>query len=201
MFESRLEAMVQVADVLAREVEAIHDVQQAILSAPDPFFLAADRVKKAAHVITTGVGKSGLIAQRGAALLASVGVPASFMHPIDAVHGDSGRIQTDDVIIALSHSGETDEVCHFIHHVNTWTHVIAITSTAESRLGKLADLTLTYTKRRDGGAHGFLPTVSCAAQTGYLDSLAVFIATDRGVDPQMFLRHHPGGNLGRTLSS
>lgn len=197
MHESLREAL----RVLTEETNAILDVHHAINNHLDLFIDAAEKIDAAAHVITTGVGKSGLIAQRGAALLASVGVPASFMHPIDALHGDSGRIQQGDCIIALSHSGETDEVCHFIHHVNTWTDVIAITSTEDSRLGKLADLTLAYRKRQDGGAHGFLPTVSCAAQTGYLDSLAVYIATDRGVDPEMFLRHHPGGNLGRTLTS
>jgi arabinose-5-phosphate isomerase len=186
--------------VLDDEAQALDDVQYAIMNDLERFYSAARWIASSAHVITTGVGKSGLIAQRGAALLASVGVPASFMHPIDALHGDSGRIQTDDCIIALSHSGETDEVCHFIQHVNTWTDVITITSGEDSRLSKLADMTLAYPRRHDGGAHGFLPTVSCAAQTGYLDSLAVFIATDRGVDPEMFLRHHPGGNLGRTLN-
>lgn len=191
----------EVTRVLNAEVEALEDVRDAIADSWRVFQVIASKIDEANHVILSGVGKSGLIAQRGSALLASVGVPASFMHPIDALHGDCGRIREGDVVIALSHSGETDEVCHFVQHVRDRVCVVAITSSDASRLGKLAHFNLAYPRRTDGGAHGFLPTVSCAAQTGYLDSLAVFIATDRGVDPQMFLRHHPGGNLGRVLNT
>jgi arabinose-5-phosphate isomerase len=187
--------------LLDREADAINDVRRQIAENFGRFEGTVKKIMSAPHVILTGVGKSGLIAQRGAALLASVGIPASFMHPVDAVHGDCGRMQDGDLLIALSHSGETGEVCHFVQHVLDRVEVVGITAAGNSTLASMSNICLTYPVTEDGGQHGFLPTVSCAAQSGYLDALAVYIATEREVDPKMFLRHHPGGSLGRNLAT
>lgn len=184
---------------LASEAEAVHEVEQRIDNLP--FEIAVNAVVSChGSVVTTGVGKSGLIARRGAAILTSLGVSSHFVHPTDALHGDCGFIRSGDVVIALSHSGETAELNHLLEHIKDRVYTISITSGLWSTLHKLSDLILLYDKRPDGGTHGFLPTVSCAAQTAYLDSLAVAVATTKQVDPAAFKLHHPGGSLGKTLT-
>jgi len=152
------------------------------------------------RVIVTGVGKSGHIARKIAATLASTGTPAHFVHSGEASHGDLGMILPEDVVLALSNSGEVSELTDLIHYTRRFAiPLIAITSRAQSALGSAADITLLMPAVAEVCPMGLAPTTSTTMMLALGDALAVAVMESKGFTVEDFRNFHPGGKLGRTL--
>ncbi|MFN4010956.1 MAG: SIS domain-containing protein [Pannonibacter sp.] len=152
------------------------------------------------RAIITGIGKSGHIGTKMAASLASTGTPAFFVHASEASHGDLGMITSDDVVVALSWSGETTELASIIGYTRRFrVPLIAITSSETSALGKAADIVLALPKVTEACPHGLAPTSSTLLQLAIGDALAVALLEARGFTAQDFRVFHPGGKLGASL--
>ena len=152
------------------------------------------------RVIISGMGKSGHVGRKIAATLASTGTPAHFVHPGEASHGDLGMIQPDDVILAMSWSGESSELADIIAYAERdQVTLIAITSQAESSLGKGADICLALPRAKEACPNGLAPTTSTTMQLALGDAIAVALLESRGFTSQDFRRYHPGGKLGAQL--
>ena len=152
-------------------------------------------------VIVTGMGKAGLIGQKIAATLASTGTRSHFLHPAEAVHGDLGRVHADDTILALSQSGETEEVVRLLPSLaRLGVPLIAITSRKTNSLARAANVTLELGAVQEACALGLAPTASTTAMLALGDALALVASHMRGFAPEDFARFHPGGSLGRQLS-
>ena len=167
----------------------------------DAFAKAVEKIlHSSGRVIVSGMGKSGHIGRKIAATLASTGTPAHFVHPSEASHGDLGMIQDDDVILAMSWSGESSELADLVAYANRF-HVtlIALTSNAESALGKGADICLTLPKAKEACPNGLAPTTSTTIQLAIGDAIAIALLESRGFSSQDFRRYHPGGKLGAQL--
>lgn len=151
-------------------------------------------------VIMTGMGKSGLVAKKIAATLASTGTPSFYLHPGEAFHGDLGMISREDIIIALSYSGETDEVLKIVPfiHDNRNT-LISMTGNPESALAKNSDIHLDVSVEREACILHLAPTTSTTAQMAMGDALACSLMKMRNFTSMDFARLHPGGSLGRRL--
>jgi arabinose-5-phosphate isomerase len=166
-------------------------------------FAAAVALIKAAHgrVIVSGMGKSGHIGKKIAATLASTGTPAHFVHPAEASHGDLGMITTDDVIVAMSWSGETAELKNLIDYSRRFRiGLIAITADAASTLGKAADVALVLPQAREACPHNLAPTTSSLMQLALGDALAITLLESRGFTALDFRALHPGGRLGALIT-
>ncbi|HET9864479.1 MAG TPA: KpsF/GutQ family sugar-phosphate isomerase, partial [Steroidobacteraceae bacterium] len=152
------------------------------------------------RVIVTGMGKSGHVAGKIAATLASTGTPSFFMHAAEASHGDIGMITRDDVLLAISNSGETAELLLLIPHVSRLgVPLIAITGQAKSNLARAATVHLDVSVTEEACPLNLAPTASTTATLALGDALAVALLEARGFTPQDFARSHPGGTLGRKL--
>jgi arabinose-5-phosphate isomerase len=152
------------------------------------------------RVIVTGMGKSGHIGGKIAATLASTGTPSFFMHAAEASHGDIGMITRDDVLLALSNSGETAEVLLLIPHASRLgVPIIAVTGNAKSSLARAASVHLDVSVAEEACPLNLAPTASTTATLAIGDALAVALLDARGFTPQDFARSHPGGALGRKL--
>jgi arabinose-5-phosphate isomerase len=152
------------------------------------------------RLIVTGMGKSGHVARKVAATFASTGTPAFFVHPSEASHGDLGMITPDDVIMALSWSGETVELKHLIDYSRRFRiGLIAITAAAESTLAAAADVVLALPNVREACPHNLAPTTSTLMQAALGDALAVALLESRGFTAIDFGKLHPGGRLGAML--
>ena len=152
------------------------------------------------RVVVTGMGKSGHIGNKLAATFASTGTPAFFVHPGEASHGDIGMITPQDVVIAISYSGETDELTillPIIKRINV--PLIAMTSRADSTLGRAANITLDITVASEACPLNLAPTASTTASLALADALAVAVLEARGFTEEDFARSHPAGSLGRRL--
>ncbi|HSS71329.1 MAG TPA: KpsF/GutQ family sugar-phosphate isomerase [Casimicrobiaceae bacterium] len=185
-------------DVLATEAEAIRALQ-ARLGAP---FLAAARtlLDCRGRVVVIGIGKSGHIARKLAATLASTGTPAFFVHAAEASHGDLGMITTDDVVLLLSNSGETDELVSLLPHLKRQgAQLIALTGNEQSSLALGADVHLDASVDVEACPLGLAPTASTTAALALGDALALALLDARGFSVEDFARAHPGGSLGRRL--
>ena len=155
----------------------------------------------AGRTIVTGMGKSGHVARKIAATMASTGTPAYFVHPGEASHGDLGMIRSDDVILALSWSGETAELADITTYSRRFNiPLVAITSGAESALGREADVCLCLPKSEEACPNGLAPTTSTTMQLAIGDALAVALLEAKGFTAQDFRRFHPGGKLGARLT-
>lgn len=168
----------------------------------DAEFRAAVALILASHgrVIVSGIGKSGHIARKIAATLASTGTPAYFVHAAEAVHGDLGMITRDDVLIALSNSGENDELLTIVPLVKRLGgRLIAITGNADSSLAREADIHLDAHVDQEACPLNLAPTASTTAALALGDALAVALLDARGFGAEDFARSHPGGMLGRKL--
>jgi arabinose-5-phosphate isomerase len=165
------------------------------------FVAAVGRIREAkGRVIVSGMGKSGHVARKIAATLASTGTPAFFVHPGEASHGDLGMITSDDVIVALSWSGETAELRNLIDYSKRFRiGLIAITADAESTLGKAADVALVLPPVREACPHNLAPTTSSLVQLALGDALAIALLESRGFTAVDFGVLHPGGKLGALL--
>ncbi len=166
-----------------------------------PFVAAVEAIRTArGRVIVTGMGKSGHVARKIAATLASTGTPAFFVHAADASHGDLGMITSDDVMLALSWSGETEELKDLINYSRRFRiALIAITVKVESTLGKAADIVLALPEAREACPHNLAPTTSSLMQLALGDALAMALLESRGFTAVDFGVFHPGGRLGSAL--
>ncbi|MCX8502515.1 MAG: KpsF/GutQ family sugar-phosphate isomerase [Beijerinckiaceae bacterium] len=152
------------------------------------------------RVIISGMGKSGHVGRKIAATMASTGTPAHFVHPGEASHGDLGMIQPDDVILAMSWSGESSELADIIAYArHNDVKLIGITSRADSSLGVGAHICLCLPKAKEACPNGLAPTTSTTMQLALGDALAVALLESRGFTSQDFRRYHPGGKLGAQL--
>lgn len=175
----------------------------------EPFAAAVDVIMKATDtksdrrsgkVIVTGLGKSGHVARKIAATLASTGTPAFFVHAAEASHGDLGMIGKDDVIVSLSWSGEQPEMKNLVNYSARFRiPFIAITSSAASPLGQAADIVLELPKAREACPHNLAPTTSSLMQLAIGDALAIALLEGRGFTAIDFKLRHPGGKLGAML--
>lgn len=151
-------------------------------------------------VIVTGMGKSGLVGRKIAATLASTGTPSFFLHPGEAYHGDLGMIEPGDIVLALSNSGQTDEVLRLIPFFqNNGNTVIAMTGNEESTLAKNSTFHLDVSVKSEACPLSLAPTCSTTAQLAMGDALAVSLMNERNFRAEDFARFHPGGSLGRRL--
>lgn len=166
-----------------------------------PFRDAVTRMRQArGRVIVSGLGKSGHIGQKIAATFASTGTPAFFVHASEASHGDLGMITPDDVVLALSWSGETVELKSLIDYSRRFSvGLVAITSNRESALARAADIVLTLPRVAEACPHGLAPTTSTVMQLALGDALAVALLESRGFTASDFKVFHPGGQLGASL--
>jgi arabinose-5-phosphate isomerase len=150
------------------------------------------------RVIVTGMGKSGIICRKIAATLSSIGTAAFFLHPAEATHGDLGVIQKDDVVLALSYSGETDEILRLLEAIRRLgARLIAITGFPGSPLGLAADLTLDCHVSEEACPLNLVPTASTTAMLALGDALAMTLLVEKGFQPEDFANLHPGGKLGK----
>jgi arabinose-5-phosphate isomerase len=165
------------------------------------FVRAVETLAKArGRVIVTGIGKSGHVGQKIAATFASTGTPAFFVHPSEASHGDLGMITPDDVILAISWSGETVELKNIIIYTRRFTvPLIALTSREDSALGKASDVVLELPKAKEACPHGLAPTTSTTMQLALGDCLAIALLEVKGFTARDFKVLHPGGSLGAQL--
>jgi arabinose-5-phosphate isomerase len=166
-----------------------------------PFADAVELIRQAkGRVIVTGLGKSGHIARKVAATLASTGTPGFFVHAAEAGHGDLGMITTDDVIVALSWSGEQPEMKNLVNYSARFAiPMIAVTSSADSSLGAAARIVLELPKVREACPHNLAPTTSTLMQAAIGDALAIALLESRGFTALEFANFHPGGKLGAML--
>jgi arabinose-5-phosphate isomerase len=166
-----------------------------------PFAAAVDLIRNASgRVIVTGMGKSGHVGTKIASTFASTGTPAFFVHPAEASHGDLGMIAKDDVIIALSWSGETAEMKNLTDYSRRFRiGLIALTANADSTLAKTADVVLAMPQAREACPHNLAPTTSSLMQLALGDALAIALLESRGFTAVDFGLLHPGGKLGALL--
>ena len=184
--------------VLTIEAEAITQLTARI----DDRFVHACNLMLRCHgrIVVLGIGKSGHIGGKIAATLASTGTPAFFVHPAEASHGDMGMITAQDVVVALSNSGETDEILTLLPLIKRLSvPLIALTGNPDSTLGQAADVHIDVSVPQEACPLGLAPTASTTATLAMGDALAVALLEARGFTAEDFARSHPGGRLGRRL--
>lgn len=184
--------------VVAEEAEALRQLSRML----DERFEAIVQAVLAsnAQTIVSGLGKSGLIAQKIAASLTSTGTPAVYMHPVEALHGDLGIVTERQCLIALSRSGNTEEILRFVQHFRRLGGpVIGMTQVAESRLAELSQHLLLLPNVPEAGPLNLAPTTSCALMLAAGDALAMALLHARGFRAEDFAQYHPEGSLGRRL--
>ena len=151
-------------------------------------------------VVLTGIGKAGIIGRKVSATLASTGTPSIFLHPVEALHGDIGRVGRGDIAVLLSHSGATEEIVRLLDHLKSLgATLVAVTGTADSPVGKYADVTICYGQVEEACPHGLAPTVSTSCMLALGDALALTVMQMRKFQPEDFAAYHPAGSLGRKL--
>ena len=187
-------------DTLTIEAAALHTMRDRLEGTnADALILAVDLLHSCkGRIVVSGIGKSGHIARKIAATFASTGSPAFFVHPAEASHGDLGMVTRDDVFVALSNSGETDELLTIVPIVKrTGAKLIALTGAPNSSLAKLADAHLDTSVEKEACPLNLAPTTSTTAALAMGDALAVALLDARGFQAEDFQRSHPGGRLGR----
>ena len=187
-----------------REARRVIEIEAAalrsLLDDLDEGFDAAVAAMKgtAGRVVVTGIGKSGIVGQKIAATLASTGTPAYFLHPTEAIHGDLGMILKGDVVLALSYSGETEEIVALAPHVKRrGATLAALTGNPSSSLGRSADIVVTSRIREEACPLNLAPTASTTAQMAMGDALAMALSVEKGFQPEDFAALHPGGKIGK----
>jgi arabinose-5-phosphate isomerase len=196
--ETEAEALAFAREVLRIEAQAVERVRDrlglSIARAAELIFRCSG------SVIVTGMGKAGLVGQKLAATLASTGTRAFPLHPAEAVHGDLGRIRSGDVVIALSQSGETDEVLRLIPALRRLgASLVAVTERASSSLGRMADLCVALGPIEEACPLGLAPSASTTALMAVGDALALLVSRMRDFRAEDFALYHPAGSLGRKL--
>jgi len=152
------------------------------------------------RVVVTGMGKSGIIGRKIAATLASIGVPSLFLHPAEGIHGDLGMVSRGDLVIALSNSGETEELLKILPAIKRLgVPMISLTGNVKSMLAKNSDVVLDVSVKEEACPLDLAPTASTTATLALGDALAMALLEHKGVKPEDFARYHPGGALGKRL--
>jgi arabinose-5-phosphate isomerase len=185
-------------ELLAAEAQALSMLGESL----DTDFARAARLLAACEgrVVTSGVGKAGIIARKIGATLASTGTPADFLHPTEALHGDLGRVTPRDLVLALSNSGNTEEILRLVGPLrDVGVSLVAITANRESPLAQHADIVLAYGAITEVCPLGLAPTTSTTVMLALGDALAMEVLKLRAFSTEEFARFHPGGNLGRSL--
>jgi arabinose-5-phosphate isomerase len=192
-------------EILSRGRDILRAEGEAVLAAAaslDGAFCRAVRVIEGCtgSVVVTGIGKAGLVARKISATLASTGTPSHFLHPAEALHGDLGALRRDDVILALSQSGETEEITRLLPHVAARdVPIVALTARPESTLGRAATVVVPTGSVREACELGLAPSTSTSLMLALGDALALVTSTLRRFTPEDFAARHPGGSLGRQL--
>ncbi|MFM8379354.1 MAG: SIS domain-containing protein [Planctomycetia bacterium] len=185
-------------EILRAEGEAILALAEALGEA----FARAVRVVAGCtgSVVVTGIGKAGLVARKISATLASTGSPSHFLHPTEALHGDLGALRGDDVVLALSQSGETEEITRLLPHVAARRiRIVALTGSAQSTLGRVADVVVPTGSVREACTLGLAPSTSTSLMLALGDAIALVTSRLRRFTSEEFAARHPGGSLGRQL--
>lgn len=185
-------------DVLMIEAEGIMHLLDHL---DESFATAVQWIYQASgRIIVSGIGKSGIVGRKIVATLSSTGTPALFMHPVEAMHGDLGMVRKEDLVLALSNSGETEELNIIFPSLrNIGTRTIALTGNLNSTLAKFSDLAIYTGVPREACPFGLAPTASTTAMLAVGDALAVALIKMRNFQAQDFRRYHPGGHLGERL--
>jgi len=196
--DCKMDALSIAKRVLRTEADAVHALIDKLDSS---FEKAIDIVfNSKGRVVVTGMGKSGLIGKKIAATLASTGTPAFFLHPAEASHGDLGMVTSRDVIIAISNSGETDEITALIPFLKRFdVAVISMTGNPDSTLAKASDVSLDISVEEEACPLGITPTASTTAALAMGDAIAVALLVRRGFRQEDFASFHPSGSLGKKL--
>ena len=184
--------------VIDLEAQAIGSMRSVI---DESFLQAADTIFHCqGSCILSGIGKAGIIGQKVSATLASTGTPSHFLHPAEAVHGDLGRLRSEDCVVVLSYGGETDEVIRLINLVKQrQITLIAVTSDPDSTLGKYSDTVLCLGQLNEACPLGVAPSVSTTCMLALGDALAFTLMKARDFSVEDYVRFHPGGSLGAKL--
>ena len=184
--------------VVRMERDALEEAERRL---GDGFARAVELIAASSgRVIVAGVGKSGIIARKIAATLTSTGTPATFLHPVESVHGDLGIVGPDDVAILISKSGETEEMLPLLQQLKLFgTRILAITGEPASSLGRHSDVVLDAWVSEEACPHDLAPTTSTTVALALGDALAVALLQEKGFQREDFARLHPGGSLGRQL--
>jgi len=196
---------VKAQNILKRAADVLRIESNGILSIAnrlDESFVRAVKLLDSCHgkVVVTGMGKSGLICRKIAATLASTGTPSFFLHAGDALHGDLGMVKQGDVILAISNSGETDEILKLLPHIrHHGLKLVVMTGNLESTLAKAGDVILDVKVAEEACPLGLAPTASTTAALAMGDALAVVVLEEKGFKEEDFALRHPGGILGRRL--
>ena len=190
-------------NVIRIEAEALRSLAERLSGPMAPAFKRAVELLYgcAGRVVVTGMGKSGIVARKVAATFSSTGKPALFLHPAEAVHGDLGMLVAGDAVLALSSSGETEELLHLLATIKRLQLcLIAMTGELNSTLAQAADVALDCSVIQEAGSLGLAPTASTTAMMALGDALAVALAEKRGFKDEDFASLHPGGKLGKKLA-
>ena len=194
-----MEAMLKHAqDVLRMEAEAILELVPRV----DANFAAAISLilECSGRTVITGMGKSGIVGRKMAATFASTGTPSFYLHPAEGIHGDLGMVTADDVVIALSNSGETGEILNILPSLRRiGAKIIAMVGNANSTLAKNSDVVLDVGVEKEACPLGLAPTSSTTAALAYGDAIALALLQKRNFTASQFAVFHPGGSLGRKL--
>lgn len=197
--------MISKSDIITSAIETINIEAESIKAlanrVDDNFVLTVEKILNiSGRVVVTGIGKSAIIAQKIVATLNSTGTPSIFMHAADAIHGDLGMIQDDDLIVAISKSGNTPEIKVLVPFLKqTGNTLVALVGNKESFLAKNADHILDVTVQKEACPNNLAPTSSTTAQLVMGDALAVCLQTCRSFTDRDFAKYHPGGALGKQL--
>ncbi len=194
--------MDEILDIARKVLRIEADAISALIERLDNKFEKAVEIiyKSKGRVVVTGMGKSGLIGKKIAATLASTGTPAFFLHPAEASHGDLGMVTHEDVIIAISNSGETEELVNLIPFLKRFNvHLISMTGNPNSILAKAADVDLDISIEEEACPMGVVPTASTTTALAMGDALVVALLIKRGLKEEDFAMFHPGGSLGKKL--
>jgi arabinose-5-phosphate isomerase len=188
----------QAKNILKIESEAV----SSLISRIDERFIQAIEIMHSCHgkVVVSGMGKSGIIGKKIAATLASTGTPAFYLNPAEGGHGDVGVVSKGDVVLAISNSGETDEIIRLLPTLKRLDiKIIALTGNPDSTLAKASDVSLDVSVREEACPMGLAPTASTTAALAMGDALAITLLSKKGFTEEDFAFFHPGGNLGRRL--
>jgi arabinose-5-phosphate isomerase len=195
---SRSEIIDIAQEVLQTEAEGLLHLVERV---GDPFATAVQWIfGSTGRVIVTGIGKSGIVGRKIVATLSSTGTPSFFLHPVEAMHGDLGMVRGEDIVLALSNSGETDELNIILPSLRSMgTRIIALTGDISSSLAQNSDLAIYTGVPREACPLGLAPTASTTAMLAMGDALAVALLKLRDFQARDFKRYHPGGQLGERL--
>jgi len=190
------EALERFLGVAAREIQGVcSGADRSAISKASRLIREAEKREGRVHV--TGVGKPEHVARYAAALLASTGTPATFLHGTEAAHGSVGQVRAGDVVIAISNSGETRELMACVHAVRSFgAQVVAVTGSSDSSLARVADVVLEARVSEEGGPLGLAPRASVLAELVLLAALSVQLQAAKGFRREDFHRRHPAGALG-----